>query len=89
MEVKQYFRSGQIQDIAEKEAMKLNETELLECRLEKWIKTKLPLVFGELHLPFKYLLEVVSAFSWQNAISLCHASFRIPRPNLPVTPGVS
>jgi len=35
MEVKQYFRSGQIQDIAEKEAMKLNETELLECRLEK------------------------------------------------------
>ena len=29
------------------------------------------------------------AFSWQNCISLCPASFRIPRPNLPVTPGVS
>ena len=29
------------------------------------------------------------AFSWQNSISLCPASFRIPRPNLPVTPGVS
>ena len=30
-----------------------------------------------------------SAFSWQNSISLCPASFHIPRPNLPVTPGVS
>ena len=30
-----------------------------------------------------------SAFSWQNSISLCPASFCIPRPNLPVTPGVS
>ena len=29
------------------------------------------------------------AFSWQNSISLCPASFCIPRPNLPVTPGVS
>ena len=27
--------------------------------------------------------------SWQNSISLCPASFHIPRPNLPVTPGVS
>jgi len=32
---------------------------------------------------------MISAFSWQNSISLCPASFRIPRPNLPVTPGVS
>ena len=32
---------------------------------------------------------MTSAFSWQNSISLCPASFRIPRPNLPVTPGVS
>ena len=30
---------------------------------------------------------MTSAFSWQNSISLCSASFRIPRPNLPVTPG--
>ena len=30
---------------------------------------------------------MTSAFSWQNSISLCPASFRIPRPNLPVTPG--
>jgi len=29
------------------------------------------------------------AFSWQNSTNLCPASFRIPRPNLPVTPGVS
>ena len=26
---------------------------------------------------------------FQNSISLCPASFHIPRPNLPVTPGVS
>ena len=32
---------------------------------------------------------MTSAFSWQNSISLCPASFRIPSPNLPVTPGVS
>ena len=32
---------------------------------------------------------MTSAFSWQNSISLCPASFRIPRPNLPVTAGVS
>ena len=32
---------------------------------------------------------MTSAFSLQNSISLCPASFRIPRPNLPVTPGVS
>ena len=32
---------------------------------------------------------MTSAFSWQNAISLCPASFCTPRPNLPVTPGVS
>ena len=30
---------------------------------------------------------MTSAFSWQNSVSLCPASFRIPRPNLPVTPG--
>ena len=29
---------------------------------------------------------MTSVFSWQNSISLCLASFRIPRPNLPVTP---
>ena len=32
---------------------------------------------------------MTSAFSWQNSISLCPASFRTPRPNLPVSPGVS
>ena len=32
---------------------------------------------------------MTSAFSWQNSISLCPASLRIARPNLPVTPGVS
>ena len=32
---------------------------------------------------------MTSVFSWQNSISLCPASFHTPRPNLPVTPGVS
>ena len=32
---------------------------------------------------------MTSAFSWQNSISLCPALFYTPRPNFPVTPGVS
>ena len=32
---------------------------------------------------------MTSGFSWQNSISLCPASFHIPRPNLPVTLCVS
>ena len=32
---------------------------------------------------------MTSAFSWQNSVSLCPVSFCTPRPNLPVTPGVS
>ena len=36
-----------------------------------------------------YVFAMTSAFSWQSSISLCPASFRIPRPNWPVTPGVS
>ena len=32
---------------------------------------------------------MISAFYWQNSISLCPASFCTPRPNLPVTAGVS
>ena len=35
------------------------------------------------------VFAMTGAFSWQNSISLCPASFHIPRPNLPVTPGVS
>ena len=38
---------------------------------------------------WKRVFAMPSAFSWQNSISLCPASFRIPRPNLPITPGVS
>ena len=30
-----------------------------------------------------------SAFSWQNSVSLCPASFCTPRPNLLVNPGIS
>ena len=32
---------------------------------------------------------MTSVFSWQNYVSLCPSSFRILRPNFPVTPGVS
>ena len=32
---------------------------------------------------------MTSVFSWENSISLCPASFCTPRPNLPVTPGIS
>ena len=32
---------------------------------------------------------MTSAFSWQNSISLCPASFCPPWPNLPVTRGIS
>ena len=38
---------------------------------------------------WKRVFAMTSAFSWQNSISLCPASFRIPRPNSHVTPGVS
>ena len=31
---------------------------------------------------------MTSAFSWQNSISLCPASFCTPRPNLPITPDI-
>ena len=32
---------------------------------------------------------MTSAFSWQNSISLCPASFCTPRPNFPVSPHIS
>ena len=35
------------------------------------------------------MVALTSAFSWQNFVSLCPASFCTPRPNLPVTPGIS
>ena len=38
---------------------------------------------------WKRAFAITSAFSWQNYISLCPASFCTPRPNLPVPPGVS
>ena len=44
---------------------------------------------GSLLCCWKRVFAMTSVFSWQNFISLCPASFSIPRPNLPVTPGVS
>ena len=35
------------------------------------------------------VFAMTSAFSWQNSVSLCLASFCTPRPNLPVTPDIS
>ena len=37
----------------------------------------------------KGCFAMTTVFSWQNSVSLCPASFCIPRPNLPVTPGIS
>ena len=38
---------------------------------------------------WKRVFAMTSAFSRQNSISLCPGSFCTPRPNLPVTPGIS
>ena len=38
---------------------------------------------------WKRVFTMTSAFSWQNSVSLCPASFCTPRPNFPVTPGIS
>ena len=38
---------------------------------------------------WRRVFAMTSAFSWQNSVSLCPASFCTPRPNLPVTPGIS
>ena len=38
---------------------------------------------------WKRVFAMTSVFSWQNSVSLCLASFRTSRPNLPVTLGVS
>jgi len=35
------------------------------------------------------VIAITSEFSLQNSVSLCPASFCTPRPNLPVTPGIS
>ena len=40
-------------------------------------------------LCYKRVFAMTSMFSWQNSVSLCPASFCTPRPNLPVTPGIS
>ena len=38
---------------------------------------------------WKRVFTMASAFSWQNSVSLWPASFCTPRPNVPVTPGIS
>ena len=38
---------------------------------------------------WKRVFAMTSMFSWQTSVSLCPASFCIPRPNVPVTPGIS
>ena len=48
-----------------------------------------PCVESSLLCCWKRVFAVISVFSWQNCISLCPASFRSPRPNLPVNSGIS
>ena len=38
---------------------------------------------------WKKVFVMTNVFSWKNSFSLCPASFCTPRPNLPVTPGIS
>ena len=38
---------------------------------------------------WKRVFAMTSLFSWQNSVSFCPASLCTPRPNLPVTPGIS
>ena len=38
---------------------------------------------------WKRVFAMTSVFSWQNSVSLCPASLCTPRPNSPVTPGIS
>ena len=38
---------------------------------------------------WKRVFAMINAFSWQNSVSLCPASFCTPKPNFPVTPGIS
>ena len=37
----------------------------------------------------KRVFAMPSVLSWLNSVSLCPASFYTPRPNLPITPGIS
>ena len=58
-------------------------------RLIEFCQENALVIANTLFQQHKRVFAMTSAFSWQNSISLCPASFRIPRPNLPVTPGVS
>ena len=53
-----------------------------------WWKTTFTIVIVALCC-WKRVSAMTSAFSWQNSASFCPASFCTPRPNLPVTPGIS
>ena len=44
---------------------------------------------GSQRVRHNWVTSLSLSLSWQNSSSLCPASFRIPRPSLPVTPGVS
>ena len=43
----------------------------------------------ELDMTERLIWSDLSTFFWQNSVNLCPASFCSPRPNLPVTPGIS
>ena len=53
------------------------------------------LISGDVHVQshllccWNWVFAMTSAFSWQNTISLCPASFCTPTQKLPVTPGIS
>ena len=49
----------------------------------------MPMCWSLLLCCWKRVFAMTSVFSWQNSISLCPASFCTPRPNMPISPGIS
>ena len=72
---------------------------LYRASLSSAAKNIINLIFGIDHLVismcshllccWKRVFTNTSAFSWQNSVSLCPASFCTPKSNLPVTPDIS
>ena len=62
---------------------------LIQFSVDGWsCVPSLLLTLGQTMVEVIKINYIEGAFSWKNSISLCPASFHIPRPNMPVTPGV-
>ena len=76
-----------------KTKLTLLNSHLLLCKMVAQMEKNLPAIYEfssvEFSCCWKRVFAMTSEFSWQNSVSLCLASFFTPRPNLPVTPGIS